>query len=205
MADDDSSAQADDDGSSDGGAASRVGLDLDKLIFSDESSDGGTTLTDPGGTAGGGRRAKETAQVILTVVLAVALVVALAGVVYIAVTPQQATDPYTEFYILGAEGNASDYPTRLTPGEEASVTLGITNHEQQETTYTVLVTAGDQLLTSRSVTIGNQETWEEPVRYSLNQTGNVRVRFLLYQGSNPTSGAEPYRSAWLWTNVTQEN
>lgn len=168
-------------------------------------SDSQTDPIDSERSRGGAGGKKETAQKVLTAILAVALVVALAGVVYIALTPQQATDPYTEFYILGAEGNASDYPTNLTAGEEATVTVGVTNREQQQVTYTMLVTAGDRLLTSRTLTVGNERTWEEPVQYTLNRTGDVRVRFLLYQGSNPTGNAEPYRLARLWTNVTQEN
>ncbi len=45
----------------------------------------------------------------------------------------------TEFYILGAEGQAVGYPREAVVGEPVSVTMGITNQEQTAQTYTVEV------------------------------------------------------------------
>ena len=84
--------------------------------------------------------AQGRAERALTWILAIALVVAVAGVVYVAVNPPETTDPYTEFYVLGPDGNASEYPTRLAPGETDEVILGVSNHEYQVGLYHVVVT-----------------------------------------------------------------
>jgi len=77
---------------------------------------------------------------VATWVLAIALVVSVAAVVYVALTLQDMTDPYTEFYVLGPDGNASEYPTRLAPGEMGEVIVGVSNHEYQVGVCHVVVT-----------------------------------------------------------------
>jgi len=139
----------------------------------------------------------------LTILVALALVVGLFGVVYVALTPQQTTDPYTEFYVLGAEGNASDYPTNLTVDEQATVTVGVVNHEQQRMTYTLLVRADDRTLVTRTLTVQRDRRWEAPVSYAVARPGRISVRFMLYRGDEPSIGAMPYRQLRLWTNVSE--
>lgn len=60
-------------------------------------------------------------------ILAVALVISMSGVIYIAMIPYEEPDPSTEFYILGPEGEASDYPDNLTVGESGELIVGIVN------------------------------------------------------------------------------
>ncbi len=43
-----------------------------------------------------------------------------------------AGERFTEFYILGLEGKADNYPDELTVGEEGRVILGIVNHEHED-------------------------------------------------------------------------
>jgi hypothetical protein len=143
-----------------------------------------------------------TIRDVLTILVALALVVGLAGVVYVALTPQQATDPYTEFYILGSGGNASKYPTNLTVGERATVTVGVVNHEGRPTTYTLLVRTENRTLDTRTLTVDHDRRWENPVSYSFDDPGRVRVQFLLYRGDDPDLDAAPYRRLRLWTNVS---
>ncbi len=70
-------------------------------------------------------------------VLRLACVVLALGVLgYVTTTPKQA-EAFTEFYILAADGGASDYPVMLQQDETATIILGIVNHEGQPTTYTV--------------------------------------------------------------------
>jgi len=38
-------------------------------------------------------------------------------------------EPFTEFYILGPEGKADNYPTDYVLGENGTVIVGIVNHE----------------------------------------------------------------------------
>ena len=56
----------------------------------------------------------------LTVFLAIVLVLAIFGVILIVVLPQPG-EPFTELFLLGPGGNASDYPTNLTVGQTANV------------------------------------------------------------------------------------
>jgi uncharacterized membrane protein len=137
------------------------------------------------------------------VVLLVVLVVSLVGVVYVAIDPPRATDPYSEFYLLGPDGIADDYPTRLQPGESGTVIVGVTNHEGSPTTYHVRVVdtnaSGDGTLATASQTVSPDETWETDVTFSIEETGRHRVQFQLYK--EQPSG-EPYLTTRLWVNVT---
>ncbi|MDD3493076.1 MAG: DUF1616 domain-containing protein [Candidatus Thermoplasmatota archaeon] len=74
----------------------------------------------------------------LTLGLAISIVAAGALLVYVIVTPQ-AGESFTEFYILGPEGRADNYPTNLTAGEAGRVLVGIANHEHRAVNYTVEV------------------------------------------------------------------
>lgn len=137
------------------------------------------------------------------IVLLALLIIALVGAIYVAIDPPRSTDPYSEFYLLGAEGNASDYPTRLQPGEPGTVTVGITNNEEAPTTYHVRVidtnASGERPLATASKTVAPDETWETEVTFSIEETGRRRLQFQLHK--NQPSG-EPYLTTWLWVNVT---
>lgn len=152
---------------------------------------------------GSDRNLRETADRLLTIVLLFLLVISLLGVVYVAVDPPRATDPYTEFYLLGPEGNASDYPTRLAPGETGTVIVGLTNHEGQPTDYRVRVVdtnaSGDGTLETASRTVSPKETWEMNVTFSIDERSLHRVQFQLYKEAGT---GEPYLTNHLWVNVT---
>jgi uncharacterized membrane protein len=54
---------------------------------------------------------------------------------------------------------------------------------------------------SMNLTLAHNETWEKPVSYVLNHTGDLqKLEFLLYKEGNFTS---PYRDLHLWVNVSQ--
>lgn len=53
---------------------------------------------------------------------------------------------------------------------------------------------------SMNLTLQNNETWERPVTYVLNNTGDQqKLEFLLYREDNFT---KPYRDLHLWVNIT---
>ncbi len=142
---------------------------------------------------------------VLTAIVLVVFVASLLATGYIAVNPPQSTDPYTEFYLLGSEGNASDYPTQLEPGESGTVTVGVTNYEGETTDYQIRIVdtnaSGDGVLATRSPTITAGETWETNVTFSIDEPGRHRVRFLLYKSE---ISDEPDLTTRLWVNVTSE-
>lgn len=141
-------------------------------------------------------------RTVLTVILGVAFLLSLGAVVYIAVTPPPVTHPYTEFYILGPEGNASNYPTNLSVGEEGTVIVGLVNHEGESQTYTVTVVTENTSLAERRVTLAHEDGWEERVSFTLSHPGRHRVQFLLYKGSDPSTAGQPDEFLRLWVTVT---
>lgn len=63
---------------------------------------------------------------ILTIILLIAIITALAATVYVIVTPKKGEE-FTEFYILGPSGKAADYPRDLSVGERGEVIVGVVN------------------------------------------------------------------------------
>jgi len=146
--------------------------------------------------------AQGRAERALTWILAIALVVAVAGVVYVAVNPPETTDPYTEFYVLGPDGETADgYPENLTVGETGEVVVGITNHEHKEMTYTVAVVVEDEVRSKRTVSVDDESTWEDRFGYTPESAGEKRVRILLYKGETVNLDEEPYRHLRLLVSV----
>jgi len=72
----------------------------------------------------------------LTIILAISIIVAMASLVYVIATPKIG-EKFTEFYLLGPSGIADDYPRNLTMGKNASVFIGVVNHEYKTINYTV--------------------------------------------------------------------
>ena len=140
---------------------------------------------------------------VITWALAVMLIVALAGVVYVALTPGAEADPYTEFYILGPDGNASNYPTNLSTGETGEFIGGITNNEHQSMTYTVVQMLDNESVTEQTVEVEEAKTWEGTLRFTPRDAGVKQLEILLYVGEDPDLEDEPYRKLELVVNVTE--
>lgn len=137
----------------------------------------------------------------LTWVLAAALVASLIGVVYVAVAPPETSDPYTEFYILGPDGNASGYPTNLSVGETGTLIVGITNHEHGEMQYTVALANNSSLITTRTATVQDDATWENRFTFTPQSPGRMKLRILLYRGDSADLATESDQRLRLWVNV----
>ena len=151
---------------------------------------------------GGGSDLRAALNTALTVVLALALVASIGGVVYVAVTPQQTGESFTEFYVLGPEGNASDYPTNLTTGGSGEVILGVTNNERRDLDYRVEVTWNGTTTAERRLRVPQGETREVPMDLTApEEPGRYRVRFNLYvdNGSDTV-----YHRLRLWVQVRDE-
>ena len=140
---------------------------------------------------------------LLTWVLALALVASLAGVVYLSVTPQQNTEPYTELYVLGPDGNASDYPKELAVGESGTLIVGISNHEHRSMQYTLVLQLGSETEGVRTVSLEGGATWERELSFAADSPGRKHLEIRLYRGDEVSSTAEPYRTASLWVTVRE--
>jgi uncharacterized membrane protein len=141
-------------------------------------------------------------ETVLTKVLGVTLVVALLVIIVFAIAPIGTGDTYTEFYVLGPNGTASDYPENVTVGETATVRVGIGNSESRRQTYTLVIRTNETTFLTREITLDREEQWEEPVSFSFDSPGRKRLRLELYLGE--TTDGDPYRNLRLFVEVRPE-
>lgn len=150
----------------------------------------------------GGSDGRSLARRALTVVLTVALLIAVLGTVYVAVTPSSVGTPYTELYVLNQQGVAADYPTNLTVGESGTVVAGVANHEQEQVQYLLVVSARNETIERQTFALADGESWDGSVTYSFDEPGSARVRFQLYRGTTEQPDGPLYREARLLVSVT---
>ena len=153
--------------------------------------------------------------------LAVALVASVlvaAGTFIDVVSTPSSGERFTEFYILGPGGDASNYPTNLTANEIGGVIIGVVNHEAATVNYRILVdlvgvriayntTAGlnetvDVNRTTWSIfnfTLANDQNWTQSYNFRINNTGLWKVQFLLFSGGNFLAA---YRQVYILVHVT---
>ena len=148
---------------------------------------------------------------ILTAILLVAIFVSIAALVYIIITPKQG-EKFTEFYILGPEGKAAGYPTNLRVNQNATIIIGIANHEYRRVNYTIeiwLVNASYNNKTTIhhmyffdrfNVTLDHMPInvegnwtpqWETTYSFSINKTGKYKMWFLLFKETLPPLPTKP--------------
>ena len=163
----------------------------------------------------------------LSIVLGVAIFGALGVLCYTVAVPKVG-ERFTEFYILGIDGKAQDYPTeftldngkvaRVVYGDGASevvagsgdVTVGIVNHEQQTVAYSVKLTIDGE---PANIELGGVaagflgpfelrqgEKWENAIGIVPRHAGeNQKVELLLFKGSD----ALPENTLHLWIAVRE--
>jgi uncharacterized membrane protein len=126
----------------------------------------------------------------------------LLSAVTLAVTLTAQPPPLTQFYALGPDGKAEDYPRSARAGEPVTLTVGIENRERRAVSYRVSVVEAS----GPSVPIGelgpidlvDGNLWEAPISFILRSVGKDReVQILLYRGNT----TEPYRRLRLWLDV----
>jgi len=125
----------------------------------------------------------------LSVSLVGVILVALGSLGYAVAMPKTA-EKFTEFYILGVEGKAENYPKMVTLGESVELVIGIVNHEYEVTSYRIDIKTNG--IESNQITIqplANEEKWEEVVSFvPQSSSKSQRVEFWLYKND----GAKPY-------------
>jgi len=118
-------------------------------------------------------------------------------------------DSFSEFYLLGKDGVADNYPTNLKSGKNATIKIGIVNHENKKINYFIELWLINQTVihnektnrnesiyhemyfidkinvTLESVPINNNENWETQweinYTFNINKTGKYKLVFLLYK------------------------
>ena len=144
---------------------------------------------------------------VLSVVLAVAIVGAIGTLGYAVATPRVG-EKFTEFYILGLDGKAENYPTELKVGEEGEVIVGIVNHEQEWVSYRVEVWIGGEKAKLRidgedrdeiNLELEPERKWEREVGFVPQKAGRQKVEFVLYKDGEPYF-EEPLH---LWIDIEE--
>jgi uncharacterized membrane protein len=165
---------------------------------------------------------------ILSVILGLAILGAVVVVIYAVAFPKTG-EKYTEFYMLGPQGKAVDYPTNfilnghqivsVQYGTEVTevnqnagdVIIGIVNHEQQETDYSIsleingnqtsIIYLKQQLSKIGPIRIDPEGKWEQAIGFAPQQIGaNQKVELRLYKNN----GTDPYLTLHLWVNVMDQ-
>jgi len=135
---------------------------------------------------------------VVSAVLILAVVGTIGALVYVVANPKGG-ERFTEFYLLGLSGKATDYPEGLRVGEGRDVTVGIINQECEPLTYRVeVVIDGVKNGEVGPVTLEHGGKWEETASFTPNRVGgNQKVEFLLYrQGQNAVN-----KKLHLWIDV----
>lgn len=137
---------------------------------------------------------------ILNVVLVLAILTAIGAIVYTVSTPKTG-EKFTEFYILGLEGKAESYPRQLQRGEEASIILGIVNHEYELSSYKYVINIDGLAADGEdAITLQHEEKWEQIVTFKPTRAGdNQKVEFLLYK----LGSEDVYLDLHIWIDVLQ--
>lgn len=113
----------------------------------------------------------------------------------------------TEFYVLGAEGQAQNYPRSASVGEPLSATIGVVNGDDRERTFQIevwgrsLASPEQRTLVQRDVpfTLLAGQQIERELRWSMLAAGPDQQAeiVLLVDGQ-----AAPYRTLRLWLDVS---
>ncbi len=135
---------------------------------------------------------------VLYTMLATIVLVGVVAALAIIFIPGPATY-FTEFYILGEEGLAENFPRTVKAGEGVTVTIGVTNGEQEAATYHVEVINDGALVGQLDpFHLNTSETVEIPVSIiPIDVSHDSLLEFHLYRNGYSV----PYRSLRLWIEV----
>lgn len=142
---------------------------------------------------------------ILMVLMVLSILASVGTLAYAAVAPKEGKH-FTEFYILGPGGMASNYPTEYELGKEETVIVGIVNHEYRTVNYEMDVRLENRSLdlpeNMKYIKLAHNETWEETLEIAPPFEGtDMKLEFLLF---NESEKEVPYRELRLWINVSEK-
>ncbi|WP_457751216.1 DUF1616 domain-containing protein [Thermococcus sp.] len=161
----------------------------------------------------------------LTIILILAILTSIGTLSYVITHPKPG-EAFTEFYILGPNGKGSDYPTTMTIAQNATIIIGIVNHEHRNVTYYVQIwlvnltwdnTTNTTIIhemypmpgwfnvTLPPVPVNIEGNWtpqfERNYTFSINKPGRWQVWFLLFKDKTPTLPPAPPDGNYAETNA----
>lgn len=157
----------------------------------------------------------------ITTVLIIVIFVVFSGAGYLFAAPGLG-ESHTELYLGNQTQSAGStsiaYPTEYSVGNAQTLTIGVTNHEQQPMEYTLVseiqrVSQSDESFTVTerqelgrySISIESDQTWERQDRIRPTLKGEqLRLIYYLYHDSPPStpSTETATQEVHLWVNVT---
>jgi uncharacterized membrane protein len=158
----------------------------------------------------------------ISVVVVLAILASVIVTVYIITVPKEG-ERFTEFFILGESGMATNYPDVIRVGQDYPMFIGVGNHEYRNMTYTIetwtVLTKFDNLknsttilamtpLARQSLILSHNETRKIPYNLSVNKSSYNRVEFLLFNETVPgpdVTGSDrinaSYQDLHLWVTI----
>ena len=159
---------------------------------------------------------------LLTVVITLAILAAVLTTVYMIAVPKEG-ERFTEFFILGENKSAANYPDLIIVGQNYPMFIGVGNHEYRDINYTIetwIMRAEFDNVTNTStllvmdpgerlvIPLAHNETMVIPYNLYVKKTGYNRVEFLLFNDTVPgldVTGRDrinaSYRDLNLWITI----
>jgi|GEM_PF-331054 len=145
-------------------------------------------------------RTKSRAVYLLAVLVAISAVAALAY----AINMQRGSNEqgYTEFHASLMKGEDGSDFSSLQAGTTLTALAEIINHEGRDINYTLRLAAGDAILFSENMLLGNNESWKGPVDCAIDKTGShQKLDLLLFKDGD---FSEPYLEDHIWVDVMEK-
>jgi uncharacterized membrane protein len=133
----------------------------------------------------------------ISAIILIIIIAGVIGVLYIVINPAPG-EKFTEFYILGADGKAGNYPSNLNAGQVGTLIVGVVNREQATTSYNLVIKINGNILKQEKITLKNGEKREELFKFTAGPPGKQRVDFYLYKLPDTK---KVYRYLFLLVNV----
>ena len=116
--------------------------------------------------------------------------------------PNQSDQPLTEFYVLGSDGLAENYPRTAAVGQTLALRVGMVNREGgSESFFVRLRLDGKPVAEVGPIPLMNGEGWENEVGFVPDGAGeDLQLELLLYREGD----SEPLRSLLLWLDEIAE-
>ena len=116
----------------------------------------------------------------LSIILLLLVILSISMTTYAVIKPKP-SDNFTEFYILGADGKMSNYPTILNTNENASLTIRVANHEDSSTSYLVVTKYNGTIINENNISLKDGQIISLPSNFSAGNPGTKEVEYLLYK------------------------
>ncbi len=131
---------------------------------------------------------------LMSIVLVITIILSVSMTSYAILKPKD-EEKFTELYLLGPNGNMSDYPTNLTAGGKGNLIIGIVNHENSVTKYYLLIKSNGRIIDNKTLTLRDNQRLEEP--YTFTSAGGNK-RELEFQLLKHPDYNNVYRSVHIW-------